>query len=137
VAAPIDDSLGNVPLASNRIILKDLLFFSVFSIISVRRKPAPRKDYTDEEIKKALKFIIERIPEGTKLKFSGVFRDVPINRIKQISFDFGDMLFTVNSANMNEDPGIAHSNRMIILDVLIMKDEKAGKYYVGPVVRKI
>lgn len=103
-------------------------FFSIFSTIPVRRKPAPRKDYTDEEIKKALKFVLDRIPENTKLKFSGVFRDVPINKIKQISFNYGDMLFTINSQNMKE---------MIILDVLIMKDEKAGKYYVGPVVRKI
>ncbi len=100
---------------------------SVWGRIPVRRKMASWSEYTRENVREALEFIAERTLEKPRFKFVGIYRDIPLDRVKKMVFEKGVMEFTLKENGRR---------RGIVLDVLVVIDEKAGKYHVGPIVRK-
>jgi len=100
---------------------------SVWANIPIVRRKAFKSDYSRESIKSALEFILERIEGHPKLKFVGIYRDIPLDKVKRMNFERDKMEFTLRKAT---------NMKGVILDVLVVMEEKAGKYHVGPIIRK-
>ena len=93
----------------------------------IRRTPSPKSLYSAEDIRNAVSYILERLQTVPHLELVGIYRDVPINRIRQLSFEKGKLLFTLLPPKRGRD---------VILDVLIVREPAEGKYHIGPIVRK-
>ncbi len=94
----------------------------------VRRNRVARKHYNMEDIKRALSFIMKRHRERGKLKFIGIYRNVPIDSAERLAFSRDKKLYFYYAGRTNEKP--------IILDVLVLRSRE-GKYHVGPIIRKV
>jgi len=92
----------------------------------MKRSSVSRENYSTSNIKNALSFILDRIDHKPRSKWVGIFRDVPINRIKQLTFHESTLSFTLYSFDRRS---------IYILDVLAVFDEVTEKYHIAPIVR--
>jgi hypothetical protein len=99
---------------------------SIIARFPIRRKAIGGSLYSSESIKNALLFVLERIEHKPILRSIGIFKDVPINRIKQLTFEKNELSFTLNSLNRRN---------LHVLDVLVVFDETKEKYHIAPIIR--
>jgi len=113
----------NVPLfASIKVNASDRMIAQ----FAMRRQSVSRESYSTGNIKNALAFILDRVNHKPRLRWIGIFRDVPINRIKQLTFSESTLSFTLNSLDRRS---------IYVLDVLVVYDEVMEKYHIAPIVR--
>ena len=98
----------------------------VIAQFPMSRLSVSRESYSTGNIKNALTFILDRMNHKPRLRWIGIFRDVPINRIKQLTFSESTLSFTLNSLDRRS---------IYVLDVLAVFDEVMEKYHIAPIIR--